>query len=156
MQQIILLLAYLLIKPNCIILLDEPDAHLEILKQEQVYELLTDIAALKGSQLLIASHSEIVLRKAVSNEDNVIAFYPSSKPKFINDNGNELLKSLRIIGFDEYFLAHQSGWILYLEGATDLSMLKKFAEKIEHPVLSYLENCFHKTINCNLPLNGYS
>lgn len=151
MQQIILLLAYLLIKPNCIILLDEPDAHLEILKQEQVYELLTEIGALKGSQLLIASHSEIVLRKAVSNEDNVIAFYPSSQPKFINDRGSELLKSLRIIGFDEYFLAHQNKWILYLEGATDLSILKKFAEKLNHNVLPHLENCFHRTINCNDP-----
>ena len=36
MQQIILLLAYILLKPKCVILLDEPDAHLEILKQEQV------------------------------------------------------------------------------------------------------------------------
>jgi len=151
MQQIILLLAYLLIKPNCIILLDEPDAHLEILKQEQVYELLTEIATLKGSQLLIASHSEIVLRKAVSNDDNVIAFYPSSEPKFINDRGSELLKSLRIIGFDEYFLAHQNGWILYLEGTTDLLILKKFAKKLNHPVLPLLENCFYKTINCNDP-----
>jgi len=151
MQQIILLLSYLLIKPNCIILLDEPDAHLEILKQEQVYELLTEIASLKGSQLFIASHSEIVLRKAVSNDDHVIAFYPASQPKFINDRGSELLKSLRIIGFDEYYLAHQYGWILYLEGTTDIAILRKFAIKLNHPVLPFLENCYLKTINCNDP-----
>lgn len=151
MQQIILLLAYLLIKPNCIILLDEPDAHLEILKQEQVYELLTEIAAFKGSQLLIASHSEVVLRTAVSNDDNVIAFYPSARPKHINDRGKELLKSLKTIGIDEYFLAHQNKWILYLEGTTDLLILRKFAEKLNHAVLPHLENCFHKTINCNDP-----
>ena len=156
MQQIILLLAYILIKPNCIILLDEPDAHLEILKQEQVYELLSEIAQKKGSQLLIASHSEIVLKKAVDANDNVIAFYPHAKPKFINKNSNELLKALKTIGFEEYYLAQQLGWILYLEGGTDLPILKKFAEKLNHPVLNKLENCFHKTINTNEPSQARS
>jgi len=150
MQQIILLLAYILLKPKCIILLDEPDAHLEILKQEQVYELLSEIAEEKGSQLLIASHSEVVLRKAVSAKDNVIAFYPHSKPKFYN-NPKEILKALQTIGFEEYYLAQQKGWIFYLEGGTDLPIIKKFAEKLSHPVLPYLEDCFHKTINNNDP-----
>lgn len=151
MQQITLLLAYLLLKPNCIILLDEPDAHLEILKQEQVYELLTEIAEKRGSQLLIASHSEVVLNKAVASRDNVIAFYPHAKPKLINRNSTDLLKALKTIGFEEYYLAQQSGWILYLEGGTDLPILKKFAEKLNHPVLDKLKNCFHKTINTNDP-----
>lgn len=155
MQQIILLLAYILIKPKCIILLDEPDAHLEILKQEQVYELLSEIAQEKGSQLLIASHSEVVLRKAVSTKDNVIAFYPHSKPKVYN-NPKEILKALQIIGFEEYYLAQQKGWVLYLEGGTDLPIIKKFAEKLSHPVLPYLEECFHKTINTNDPAQARS
>jgi len=151
MQQIILLIAYLLIKPNCIILLDEPDAHLEILKQDQVYELLSEMAQDKGSQLLIASHSEVILRKAVSLNDNVLAFYPHSSPKFINDKGGELQKALRTIGFEDYYLAQQMGWVLYLEGGLDLPILKKFAEKLSHPILPYLENCFYKTINTNEP-----
>lgn len=150
MQQIILLLAYILLKPKCIILLDEPDAHLEILKQEQVYELLSEIAQEKGSQLLIASHSEVVLRKAVSAKDNVIAFYPHSKPKLYN-NTKDILKALNTIGFEEYYLAQQKGWILYLEGGTDLPIIKNFAEKLSHPILPYLEDCFHKTINTNEP-----
>ena len=125
MQQIILLLAYLLIKPKCIVLLDEPDAHLEILKQEQVYELLSEMAQKKGSQLLIASHSEVVLRKAANSKDNIIVLYPHSRPKFYNGNNlNEILKALRTIGFEEYVLAQQNGWILYLEGGTDLPILK--------------------------------
>lgn len=151
MQQIILLLAYLFLKPNCIILLDEPDAHLEILKQEEVYELLSEIAQERGSQLLIASHSEVILRKAVNTNDNVLAFYPHSKPKFINDKGSELLKALKTIGFEEYYLAHEKGWVLYLEGGTDLPILKKYSEKLNHHVLPYLENCFYKTINTNDP-----
>ncbi|MCX8473434.1 MAG: AAA family ATPase [Sediminibacterium sp.] len=151
MHQIILLLAYLLIKPNSIILLDEPDAHLEILKQEQVYELISNVARKKKSQLIMASHSEVVLRKAVASEDNVIAFYPQAHPKLLNEKSDNLLKSLKTIGFEEYYLAQQFGWILYLEGGTDLPILKKFAKKLHHPILPKLENCFHKTINTNDP-----
>lgn len=150
MQQIILLLAYILIKPNCVILLDEPDAHLEILKQEQVYELLSDIAQKKNSQLLIASHSEIVLKKAASTNDIVIAFYPHSSPQ-VYKHPKEILKALHTIGFEEYYLAQSKGWILYLEGGTDLPILKKFAEILKHPVLPFLEGSFHKTINTNEP-----
>jgi ABC-type lipoprotein export system ATPase subunit len=151
MQQIILLIAYLSIKPRCILLLDEPDAHLEILKQDQVYELLSDLAQKKGSQLLIASHSEVVLRKAVDLEDNVLALYPQAPPRLINDKGNNILKALRTIGFEEYYMAQQTGWILYVEGGLDLPILRKFANKLEHPVLPWLENCFYKTINSNDP-----
>lgn len=150
MQQIILLLAYILIKPKCIILLDEPDAHLEMLKQEQVYELLSDIARMKGSQLLIASHSEVVLNKAFSIEDNVIAFFPHSKPNIFKEK-KEIKKALETIGLEEYYLAQKNGWILYLEGGTDLPILKKFAKILNHNVLNMLENSFHKCLNCNDP-----
>lgn len=150
MQQVILLLAYLLIKPNCIMLLDEPDAHLEFLKQEQIYDLLTEIAKSKDSQLLIASHSEVVLRKAIAVNDNVISFYPHGKPHY-NKDPKDILKALKTIGIEEFYLAQQFGWVLYLEGGTDLPILKKFAEKLNHPVLQILENCFYKTINTNDP-----
>lgn len=153
MQQIILLLAYILLKPNCVILLDEPDAHLEILKQEQVYELLAEIAQSRNSQLLIASHSEVVLRKAIDTADNVVAFFPHSKPISFN-KPTEILKALKTIGFEEYYLAQQKGWILYVEGGTDLPILKKYAQKLGHPVADYLETCFHKTINTNDPIQA--
>ena len=37
-QQTLLLTAYMLLHPNSIIMLDEPDAHLEILRQRQIYQ----------------------------------------------------------------------------------------------------------------------
>jgi len=151
MQQIMLLMAYLLLKPQCIILLDEPDAHLEILKQEQVYELLADIAERRCSQLVIASHSEVILNKAIDNDDKVIAIYPASHPRLMNDRGTQLKKSLGTIGFDEYYLAHLKQWILYIEGSTDIAILKRFAQILRHPVLPYLEECFCKTVNTNDP-----
>ena len=42
LQQTLLLLAYLYANPGSLLLLDEPDAHLEILRQRQTYHLLSE------------------------------------------------------------------------------------------------------------------
>jgi hypothetical protein len=42
------------------------------------------------------------------------------------------LKSLREIGFQDYYQAAQTGWVLYLEGSTDLAILRAFAERLRH------------------------
>ncbi len=146
LQQTLLLLAYFYANPNTVLLLDEPDAHLEILRQRQTYQLITDIAEKKGSQIIAASHSEVVLNEA-ADRDVVIAFV--GKPHRIDDRGSQVLKSLKEIGFDHYYMAEETGWVLYLEGATDLAILKTFAETLEHkkaidalakPFVHYVEN----------------
>ena len=44
LQQTLLLLAHLYTHPKSVLLLDEPDAHLEILRQRQIYRILTETA----------------------------------------------------------------------------------------------------------------
>ena len=44
LQQTLLLFAYIAAHPGSILLLDEPDAHLEILRQRQIYQVLTELA----------------------------------------------------------------------------------------------------------------
>lgn len=129
LQQTLLLLAHLYANPNTILLLDEPDAHLEVIRQRQMYQILTEIAEKKGSQIIAASHSEVVLNEA-ADRDVVIAFV--GKPHRIDDRGSQILKSLKEIGFDHYYLAEETGWVLYLEGSTDLAMLRAFANILEH------------------------
>lgn len=73
LQQILLLLAYLQANPGAVLLLDEPDAHLEILRQRQIYQLVTTVAREQGGQVVAASHSEVVLGEA-AGRDVVIAF----------------------------------------------------------------------------------
>lgn len=51
LQQTLLLLAYMYANPGSVLLLDEPDAHLEILRQRQIYRLLIDVANESGSQM---------------------------------------------------------------------------------------------------------
>ena len=136
LQQTLLLLAYVMANPGSVLLLDEPDAHLEILRQRQIYQVLTELAREHGSQIVAASHSEVILREA-ADRDVVIAFLGA--PHRIDDRGSQLLKSLRTIGSDQYYQAQQMGWVLYLEGSTDLAILRAFAEKLSHDAISILE-----------------
>ncbi len=139
MQQTILLMAFLMGNPETVLLLDEPDAHLEILRQRQVYNALTDAALESGSQIIVASHSEVILGEAASR-DIVVAFV--GKPHRIDDRGAQAIKALRIIGFEDYYLAQRNGWVLYLEGATDLKILLAFAGKLGHEALDILDCAF--------------
>ena len=137
LQQTLLLLTYIAAHPGSVLLLDEPDAHLEILRQRQIYQMLTELATEHDSQIVAASHSEVILNEA-ADRDVVVAFL--GKPHRIDDRGSHLLKSLKEIGFEHYYQAAQRGWVLYLEGATDLAILQAFAEQLEHPAKTVLES----------------
>jgi ABC-type taurine transport system ATPase subunit len=148
LQQTLLLLAHLYANPGAVLLLDEPDAHLEILRQRQTYNLLIQVAEQQSSQIIAASHSEVVLGEA-ANRDVVIAFV--GKPHRIDDRGSQVLKSLQDIGFDQYYQAEEKGWVLYVEGSTDLSILQTFAKTLDHDAQAYLERPFVKYVETNLP-----
>lgn len=137
-QQVLLLLSYMLANPGAVLLLDEPDAHLEILRQRDVYNLITEIAAEQGSQIIAASHSEVILQEA-AERDVVIAFV--GRPHRIDTRSRaQVRKALESIHMADYYLAEQKGWILYLEGSTDLAILRRLAQRLEHPAMEFLSD----------------
>ena len=40
----------------------------------------------------------------------------------------------------DYYLAEQMGWMLYLEGSTDLAILRRLAERLNHPANTVLHD----------------
>jgi hypothetical protein len=148
LQQTLLLLTHLYANPKTVLLLDEPDAHLEVLRQRQIYQLLTDVASQQGSQVIAVSHSEVVLNEA-ANRDVVIAFV--GEPHRMDDRGQQVLKALTDIGFDHYYQADLKGWVLYLEGSTDLAILRAFARVLGHKAAAHLERPFVHYLTSNLP-----
>ncbi len=148
-QQTLLLLAHFHASPKTILLLDEPDAHLEILRQRQIFNLLTETAEAQGSQTIAASHSEVVLNEA-AGRGRVIAFV--GRPHVMNDAGKELIKALKDIGFEHYYQAEQKGWVLYVEGATDLAVLRVFAKTLGHEeAAKALSEPFVHYVGTNIP-----
>jgi energy-coupling factor transporter ATP-binding protein EcfA2 len=136
-QQTLLLLAYMFANPNTVLLLDEPDAHLEVIRQREAFQRINEIASETNSQILIASHSEVVLDEAAEAskvialiENQAIPLNDSTKTQSIK----YIKKTLTEIGWEKYYLAKVKGHVLYLEGSTDREMLCVFANKLKHKV----------------------
>jgi hypothetical protein len=151
-QQMLLILGFLYSGQNSILLLDEPDAHLEVLRQKEVYQFLSRSAAQTGSQIIVATHSETVLDEAAQT-GQVIAFV--GKPHDLIKNA-ELKKALNLIGYTDYVQAERFGRIVYMEGSTDLSLIRAFAELLNHPIKKLMDKLFVKYLSNNSPDDTYS
>ena len=125
-KQAILLFAYIFAFPNSVNLLDEPDAHLEFVRQSNIYKNISDIAKRNNSQVIVASHSESVINSAFSKDMLISSVF--GKFEQLNQNKNKKVEGfLKNYGYQEYIIARQSGCILYYEGNTDLEFIKAFA-----------------------------
>ena len=129
-QQMLLIFAYLYSHKRSVLLVDEPDAHLEILRQKQVYVLLRDIATENESQVVLVTHSEVILDEAL---DNNLTLLLDGKADDLAAK-KDIRNTLKHFGADHYVKARERGYVLYVEGGTDLDMLRALAERLHHPV----------------------
>jgi ABC-type multidrug transport system ATPase subunit len=129
-QQMLLIFAYLYSHKRSVLLVDEPDAHLEILRQKQVYVLLRDIASENESQVVMVTHSEVILDEAL---DNNLTLLLDGKADDLAAK-KDIRDTLKHFGADHYVKARERGYVLYVEGGTDLDMLRALAERLDHPV----------------------
>ncbi|GLR27280.1 AAA family ATPase [Limnobacter litoralis] len=147
MLQMLLVFAYLYSHKGSVLLVDEPDAHLEILRQKQVYVLLRDIASENGSQVVMVTHSEVILDEALDTNLTLL----------LEGRSDDLAKkqairnSLKHFGADHYIKARERGYVLYVEGGTDVDMLRGLAELLQHPVA----NIWDERINSFYVQNNY-
>jgi len=141
-QQMLLILAHLYSHKGSVLLIDEPDAHLEILRQQQIYALLTSIADRNGCQVLMATHSEVVMQEALDSHLTLIlaghAEDLAAKPN--------IKESLKRFGAAHYVRARETGHVLYLEGSTDLAILRAFADCLHHPVRNLIADGAHLNV----------
>ncbi len=128
--QMLLVFAYLYSHKRSVLLVDEPDAHLEILRQKQVYVLLRDIASDNGSQVILVTHSEVILDEAL---DTHLTLLLEGRADNLA-NKTDIRNSLKHFGAEHYVRARERGYVLYVEGGTDVDMLRALAERLEHPV----------------------
>ena len=129
-QQMLLIFAYLYSHKGSVLLVDEPDAHLEILRQKQVYVLLRDIASENQSQVVMVTHSEVILDEAL--DKNLTLLMEGQTDDLARKP--EIRNSLKHFGADHYIKARERGYVLYVEGGTDVDMLRALAERLKHPI----------------------
>lgn len=129
-QQMLLIFAYLYSHKRSVLLVDEPDAHLEILRQKQVYVLLRDIAAQNQSQVVMVTHSEVILDEALDN--NLTLLLDGRADDLARKT--DIRNSLKHFGAEHYIKARERAYVLYVEGSTDVDMLREMAKRLQHPV----------------------
>lgn len=153
-QQLLMLLTFLNIRKGSVLLLDEPDAHLHVLLQELIYKHLRNVARREGSQLIIATHSEVVIDTVEPKELCVLL----DKPRMIaTDQQRETLTdSLRMLSNTDIMLAMNSPGVLYTEGRTDIDILREWARILNHPTYNLFKSpsLFWKPIVSDLRIKG--
>ena len=141
--QILMVYACLLHRDASVLLLDEPDAHLHILLQDKIYRNLRDHARQSGSQLVIATHSERLINAVAPQHLCVLL---DGRPKIITDESGRdaLITSLVALDNVDIALALTAPGILYVEGHSDIAILRAWAEELEHPLFPFLDKPFWK------------
>ena len=139
--QTLLVLAFLYARPASVILIDEPDAHQHILLQSQVHQLIRKAADQRRGQVIIATHSEVVLDK--TDPSRVIAFL-GDKPRSLTTKNerNSLREALKKVTTTDILTAQETKAILYVEGETDSSILSEWARILDHPSRDFLSRPF--------------
>ncbi len=135
-QQVLMLLTFLHARPASVLLLDEPDAHLHLILQDAIYGELRSVAASQKSQLVIATHSGVVI-DAVEPTDLYVVF---DQPRPLADSQEKarLIKSLGCLSNEDVVRASEAAGVLYFEDYTDLEILRQWARVLDHRALEYL------------------
>ena len=131
-QQVLMLLTFLNTRPASVLLLDEPDAHLHVILQDAIYNELRSVAIQQLSQLIIATHSEVVINSVDPRE--LFAMMDVPQPIADTEQKSLLMQSLRTLSNMDIMLAKAAPGVLYLEGYTDLNILREWARILNHPV----------------------
>ena len=129
-QQVLMLLAFLNTRQGAVLLLDEPDAHLHVILQDAIYHELRTVAARQRSQLIVATHSEVVINAVEPRELCVML----DKPRMVADNEerSRLVSSLRVLSNADVMQAMGVRGVLYVEDYTDVNILRAWAATLGH------------------------
>lgn len=150
-QQVLMLLTFLHTRPASVLLLDEPDAHLHVILQDTIYSELRSAAAAQKSQLIIATHSEVIIN-SVDPMQLCALFH---QPKLLTNatERQKLSESLGVLTNTDVMVALAAPGVLYVEDYTDINILREWARILKHPVYDALNTkiMVRKTVAQNRP-----
>ncbi len=144
--QFLLLSAFMYVHPSSILLIDEPDSHMHVRLQQGMYDWLQKIACENRVQLLISTHSEVLIN---STDTDYISTFFGSEPKQIRGSKGQIIKALKEISAVDILNAQNKKFVLFVEGDSDRRLLKSWADKTNHPVKKSLDDIFFVATNDN-------
>ena len=139
--QVLLLLAFLYARPATVIFLDEPDAHQHVMLQRQVHDLIRKVARDQGGQVIMATHSEVILD--ATEPKRVLGFLGMAPRALASESERDRVReALKRITTTELLLGRDAGGVLYVEGESDERILKEWARILDHPAQDFFRRPF--------------
>lgn len=139
-HQVLTLLGFFYARPASILLLDEPDAHLHVILQRQVYDRLRSDARKQHCQLLVSTHSEVILED--TGPEQILSFYGSPHRLQVQTHRDQVREALKRLSSFDILSAESGENILYLEDESDFKILVEFARTIRHPMKDFFDAPF--------------
>lgn len=133
--QVLLVYAAIFGQPSAVYLLDEPDAHLHLSMQSVLFRDLLKRARKDKFQVIVATHSERLIQEAGQSDLRLLDADGILKKV----NTDKVISLLDLALPVELVEAINEQRLLYLEGPTDIEILRLWAATLEHPCLSFLK-----------------
>ena len=139
-HQVLMLLGFMYARPASMLLLDEPDAHEHVILQRQVYDLLRTVARERRSQLLISTHSAVLLDD--SPAEHIMSFYARPHRLTLDTERDQVREALKMLPALDLLQAESGASVLYLEDESDLKVLRELARVLGHAAHAFLAKPF--------------
>lgn len=144
-HQVLTLLGFFYARPASVLLLDEPDAHLHVILQRQVYDLLRSVARRRGCQLLVSTHSEIILED--TGAEQILSFYGEPHRLKIDTQKDQVREALKRLSSLDILAAEDRRNILYVEDESDFKILAALAAVVGHDFCKFAAQPFFNAIH---------
>ena len=147
-HQVLTLFGFIYAREASVLLVDEPDAHEHIILQRQVYERLRTVARRRNCQLIVSTHSEVILEETTPQQ--ILSFYGKPHRIRVEEERDRVREALRRLSSLDILAAESRHNILYVEFDSDINILSAFAKVLDHPCLAFFKNSFYYTMRgCN-------
>lgn len=137
-HQVLLLLAFFYARPSTVLLLDEPDAHLHVVLQKQIYDMLRSLAAERRSQLIVATHAEVLID--ATSPQSILSFFREPHRLVERAQRDEVREAIKRLTATDMLRAELSPGVLYVEGESDFNLLRAWARVLGHRVSKWFSD----------------
>ena len=136
-RQVVMLLALVGARRNTVVLLDEPDAHLDVSLQDTIWRELRLVALRSGSQLIAATHSETIIQAVAPGELCVLPDTPGTAGG--PGEQRQPAASLGVLSNMDIVQAVAVRGVFYVKDYTHRALLLAWARVLDHPAERLLE-----------------
>ena len=148
-HQVLTLFGFIYAREASVLLIDEPDAHEHIILQRQVYDRLRTVACRRNCQLIVSTHSEVILEE--TSPKQILSFYGKPHPIRVEEQRDQVREALRRLSSLDILAAESRHNVLYPESDSDVNILSAFAKILKHKSISFFNSHLYHPLNGSNP-----